>query len=184
MQWLANPPLPPSMLTFHDTTRCMHALHAWMHNQVLFFFVSILKALSYALNEPCKEMLYIPTSDTIRSVPFPLPLSLPLSPPSHRNLHHTTPHHTTPTTTLHHTNHQLPLPLLKKTQRSFKAKAWIDVFGVRTAKAVGSVVTNVAKDNPDALVKIGSVPSWIVSVVLLLTSVYMGRTFEKLQVRP
>lgn len=33
---------------------------------VLFFFVSILKALSYALNEPCKEMLYIPTSDTIR----------------------------------------------------------------------------------------------------------------------
>jgi hypothetical protein len=33
---------------------------------VLFFFVSILKALSYALNEPCKEMLYIPTSDVIR----------------------------------------------------------------------------------------------------------------------
>lgn len=37
-----------------------------MCQQVLFFFVSILKALSYALNEPCKEMLYIPTSDTIR----------------------------------------------------------------------------------------------------------------------
>lgn len=35
---------------------------------MLFFFVSILKALSYALNEPCKEMLYIPTSDTIRCV--------------------------------------------------------------------------------------------------------------------
>lgn len=33
---------------------------------VLFFFVSILKALSYALNEPCKEMLYIPTSPIIR----------------------------------------------------------------------------------------------------------------------
>lgn len=67
---------------------------------------------------------------------------------------------------------------------SFKAKAWIDVFGVRTAKAVGSVVTSVAKDNPDALVKIGSVPSWIVSVVLLLISVHMGHTFERLQVRP
>lgn len=57
------------------------------------------------------------------------------------------------------------------------------MFGVRTAKAVGSVVTNMAKDNPDALVKIGSVPSWIVSVVLLLISVHMGRTFERLQVR-
>ena len=34
--------------------------------EVLFFFVSILKALSYALNEPCKEMLYIPTTDLIR----------------------------------------------------------------------------------------------------------------------
>lgn len=54
---------------------------------------------------------------------------------------------------------------------------------MRTAKAVGSVVTSVAKDNPDALVKIGSVPSWIVSVVLLLISVHMGHTFERLQVR-
>jgi len=53
--------------------------------QVLFFFVSILKALSYSLNEPCKEMLYIPTSDIIRYAPLPpsLPLSLLLLlPPS------------------------------------------------------------------------------------------------------
>lgn len=33
---------------------------------VLFVFVSTLKALSYSLNEPAKEMLYIPTADLIR----------------------------------------------------------------------------------------------------------------------
>ncbi len=134
--------------------------------QVLFFFVSILKALSYALNEPCKEMLYIPTSDTIRSVRPPAPLA---SMHAHtcRRLHTRQPNLTAP----------LPPP-----HDSFKAKAWIDVFGVRTAKAIGSVVTNMAKDNPDALVKIGSVPSWVVSVVLLGISVHMGKTFERLQV--
>lgn len=62
----------------------------------------------------------------------------------------------------------------------FKAKAWIDVFGTRVAKAFGSVVTNLAKDNPDALVKIGSVPSWMISMILLLISIYMGRAFERL----
>ena len=128
---------------------------------MLFFFVSILKALSYALNEPCKEMLYIPTSDTIRYGRGDAHACITY--PSKRRIN---------------INHRDPIP----TTHSFKAKAWIDVFGVRTAKAVGSVVTNMAKDNPDALVKIGSVPSWIVSVVLLLISVHMGRTFERLQV--
>ena len=134
--------------------------------QVLFFFVSILKALSYALNEPCKEMLYIPTSDTIRYGRGD----------AHACMHACI---TYPSKRRISINHPDPI----RTTHSFKAKAWIDVFGVRTAKAVGSVVTNMAKDNPDALVKIGSVPSWIVSVVLLLISVHMGRTFERLQVR-
>jgi len=63
---------------------------------------------------------------------------------------------------------------------SFKAKSWIDVFGNRSAKAFGSVVTGFAKDNPDALVKIGTIPSWFVSILLFVTSLYMGREFEKL----
>jgi AAA family ATP:ADP antiporter len=126
---------------------------------VLFFFVSVLKALSYALNEPCKEMLYIPTSPLIRCVSIPPILSNLFSPEISFS----------------------PLPAPSPLPCRFKAKAWIDVFGTRVCKAFGSVVTNMAKDNPDALVKIGSVPSWMVSVILLLISIYMGRAFEKLQ---
>ena len=38
------------------------------------------------------------------------------------------------------------------------------------------------QDNPDALVKIGSIPSWIVSASLFFISLYMGKAFEALQV--
>lgn len=62
----------------------------------------------------------------------------------------------------------------------FKAKSWIDVFGNRTAKAFGSLITGFARDDPDALVKIGSAPSWIVSMILVFISMYMGREFEDL----
>ncbi len=42
---------------------------------VLFITVSVLKALTYSLGEPCKEMLYMVTSDTVKVCPF---LFLPL----------------------------------------------------------------------------------------------------------
>ena len=56
---------------------------------ILFTLLSVLKAITFSLNEPVKELLYIPTSEAIK----------------------------------------------------FKAKAWIDVFGARCAKAFGSYIT-------------------------------------------
>ena len=52
----------------------------------------VLKAITFSLNEPVKELLYMPTSEAVK----------------------------------------------------FKAKAWIDVFGARCAKALGSYITNIA----------------------------------------
>lgn len=95
---------------------------------VLFVSMSCLKALTYALNEPCKEMLYMPTSETIK----------------------------------------------------FKAKAWIDVFGARTAKALGSTITNTAGNQPELLVRYGSMPSLLISLALFGISVLVGKHFEDL----
>ena len=61
--------------------------------RLLFVLVSLLKALIFSLNEPVKELLYIPTSHPIK----------------------------------------------------YRAKAWIDVFGSRLAKAVGSFITSQSK---------------------------------------
>ena len=86
---------------------------------VLFISMSCLKALTYALNEPSKEMLYNPTSEAIK----------------------------------------------------FKAKAWIDVFGARSAKALGSTITNTAKNEPQLLVAYGSMPSLLISLALFGISI-------------
>merc|ERR1719231_1791232 len=72
--------------------------------QTVFVMMLVLKALSYALNNPCKELLYQPTSDAVK----------------------------------------------------FKAKSWIDIFGQRGAKALGSVVTNQFSDSASALLNYGS----------------------------
>jgi len=95
---------------------------------VLFFSISFLKALTYALNEPSKELLYMPTSEAIK----------------------------------------------------FKAKAWIDVFGARLAKALGSTITNSAKDQPQLLVDYGSMPSLLISLSLLGISIIVGKQFDEL----
>merc|ERR1712146_878549 len=62
----------------------------------------------------------------------------------------------------------------------FKAKAWIDVFGARSAKALGSTITNTAKNNPDLLVHYGSVPSLLISLALMGISILVGKQFEDL----
>jgi hypothetical protein len=40
-------------------------------------------------------------------------------------------------------------------KQQFKAKAWIDVFGSRCAKGVGSIITGSSNGNPDVLVTYG-----------------------------
>lgn len=65
------------------------------------------QGLTYALNEPCKEMLYLPTSDAIK----------------------------------------------------FKAKGWIDVFGSRVAKGVGSFVTLTSRGDKHRLATYGGLAS-------------------------
>eukprot|EP00752_Nemacystus_decipiens_P012038 g10673.t1 len=94
----------------------------------LFVAVAILKGLTYALNEPCKEMLYLPTSDAIK----------------------------------------------------FKAKGWIDVFGSRVAKGVGSFVTLSSRGDRRRLATYGGVASFLISLILLGISFVMGRHFEAL----
>ncbi len=60
--------------------------------QTIFYVMLVAKALGYALNQPAKEVLYIPTSKNIK----------------------------------------------------YKSKAWIDMFGMRFAKATGSVINRLA----------------------------------------
>jgi hypothetical protein len=93
---------------------------------VLFFIVSILKAMSYSFNEPVKELLYQPTSLAIK----------------------------------------------------YKAKAWIDVFGTRLAKAVGSSISYMAHGSVTKLQIISELPSFAVSVALLVFAWQTGSQFE------
>ncbi|CAM9713776.1 unnamed protein product, partial [Scytosiphon promiscuus] len=86
------------------------------------------QGLTYALNEPCKEMLYLPTSDAIK----------------------------------------------------FKAKGWIDVFGSRCAKGVGSFVTLSSRGDRQRLAAYGGVASFLISLILLGISFVMGRHFDAL----
>ena len=94
----------------------------------LFVAISCLKAMVYALNEPATELLYQPTTETIK----------------------------------------------------FKAKAWIDVFGTRLMKAVGSAITHTGGSNPELLVRYGSVPTVLISMALLGISILVGKQFDDL----
>mmetsp|Transcript_8983 Transcript_8983/g.28516 ORF Transcript_8983/g.28516 Transcript_8983/m.28516 type:complete len:546 (+) Transcript_8983:43-1680(+) len=98
---------------------------------ILFVTTAILKALTYALNEPALEMLYVPTCTDIK----------------------------------------------------FKAKAWIDVVGARSAKALGSAINDVVQRSPylrQNLPQYGNVPALIVSIILLFFSFQVGAKFEGL----
>jgi len=87
----------------------------------------MLKANSYALNNPTKEILYQPTSGAVR----------------------------------------------------YKAKSWIDIFGARGSKALGSVVTNAFSDSAENLVANGSLVGMAVSCFLIWNARFMGKSFEE-----
>jgi len=93
---------------------------------VVFGAMMMLKANSYALNNPTKEMLYQPTSSAVR----------------------------------------------------YKAKSWIDIFGARGSKALGSLVTNAFSDSAATLVQNGSLVGMAVASFLIWNASYMGQTFE------
>jgi len=94
---------------------------------IVFLAMIMLKANSYALNNPTKEMLYQPTSGAVR----------------------------------------------------YKAKSWIDIFGARGSKALGSVVTNAFSDSAENLVANGSLVGMAVSVFLIWNARFMGKLFEE-----
>jgi ATP:ADP antiporter, AAA family len=86
-----------------------------------------LKASSYALNNPTKEILYQPTSPAVR----------------------------------------------------YKAKSWIDIFGARGSKALGSVVTNAFSDSAANLVSNGTLVGMAVASFLIWNARFMGKKFEE-----
>lgn len=94
---------------------------------VVFAAMMVLKANSYALNNPTKEMLYQPTSSAVR----------------------------------------------------YKAKSWIDIFGARGSKAIGSLVTNAFSESATDLVSNGSLVGMCVASFLIWNARFMGRSFEE-----
>jgi ATP:ADP antiporter, AAA family len=94
---------------------------------VVFLAMILLKANSYALNNPTKEILYQPTGPAVR----------------------------------------------------YKAKSWIDIFGARGSKALGSVVTNAFSDSAEVLVANGSLIGMGVASFLIWNARFMGRKFEE-----
>jgi AAA family ATP:ADP antiporter len=94
---------------------------------VVFGAMMMLKANSYALNNPTKEMLYQPTSAAVR----------------------------------------------------YKAKSWIDIFGARGSKAVGSIVTNAFSHSAKELVANGSLVGMAVASFLIWNARYMGQKVEE-----
>lgn len=94
---------------------------------VLFGAMVAIKGLSYALNNPCKEIMYIPTSKDAK----------------------------------------------------FKAKGWIDMFGGRSAKAMGSGI-NAFFPTLAELMFYGSIISLGIVGVWILIALYVGKTNKKL----
>jgi len=94
---------------------------------VVFAAMMILKANSYALNNPTKEMLYQPTSSNVK----------------------------------------------------YKAKSWIDIFGARGSKALGSVVTNAFSSSATELIDKGSLVGMCVASFLIWNARFMGKKFEE-----
>ena len=127
---------------------------------VLFAVMVSIKGLAYALNNPSKEMLYMATTDSIKFKvsashkaisTFSFSLALPLS-------------------------HPFACCLCLRTQ----TKSWIDVFGGRASKAVGSLVTNTFKKPVENLMFYGSIVSLSIACALLMIAAMLGSTFERL----
>mmetsp|Transcript_19846 Transcript_19846/g.56117 ORF Transcript_19846/g.56117 Transcript_19846/m.56117 type:complete len:649 (+) Transcript_19846:184-2130(+) len=94
---------------------------------VVFGAMIMLKACSYALNNPTKEMLYQPTSPAVK----------------------------------------------------YKAKSWIDIFGARGSKALGSVVTNAFSYSTSVLIENGSLVGMCVASFLIWNARFMGKLFDE-----
>jgi len=94
---------------------------------VVFLAMILLKANSYALNNPTKEMLYQPTAPNVK----------------------------------------------------YKAKSWIDIFGARGSKAMGSVITNAFSDSAHHLIQNGSLVGMAVASFLIFNARFMGRKFDE-----
>merc|ERR1719486_1592399 len=96
--------------------------------EAVFLAMLLLKGFSYCLNNPCKEILYQPTSSNVK----------------------------------------------------FKAKSWIDVFGARGSKALGSVVTNAFSDSAADLLSYGAFVGMSVASFLIYVAWWQGREFDNL----
>lgn len=117
------------LVMFPTTVACV-VLYVYNYpilNSIFIAMVAI-KGLSYALNNPCKEIMYIPTSKDVK----------------------------------------------------FKAKGWIDMFGGRSAKAVGSQINNFFKASMTDLMFYGSLVSLGIIGVWILVALYVGRTNKHL----
>ena len=65
----------------------------------------------------------------------------------------------------------------------FKAKAWIDVVGARSAKAAGSAINDIVQRSPylrDNVPQYGNVPGFLIAIILLVVSMQVGAKFETL----
>lgn len=94
---------------------------------VLFYALVIIRGLSYALNNPCKEMLYIPTSDDVK----------------------------------------------------YKAKGWIDMFGARAAKSMGSVINTHLATTEALQASTGPLGAVVVGV-WIVAAFHTGKRYEEL----
>jgi AAA family ATP:ADP antiporter len=94
---------------------------------VCFGAMIMLKAVSYSLNNPTKEILYQPTSSAVR----------------------------------------------------YKAKSWIEIFGGRVSKALGSIVTNAFSDSAENLVANGSLVGMAVASFLIWNATFVGKKFDE-----
>ena len=62
----------------------------------------------------------------------------------------------------------------------YKAKAWIDVFGSRLAKAGGSFISHLAHGSVSRLQLVSELPSIVISIILLVFAWQAGTQFQYL----
>ena len=62
----------------------------------------------------------------------------------------------------------------------FKAKAWIDVFGSRLAKAGGSFISTHARGSVQRLQLVSELPSFAISIILIIVAWQAGTQFQYL----
>ncbi len=95
---------------------------------IVFGGMVTIRALTYALNNPSKEILYVPTSKDVK----------------------------------------------------FKAKSWIDMFGARSAKAVGAFITGAFKHSTTKLMTYGSLISLAVISIWIIAALFVGKKCTQL----